>query len=72
MIKIKLSELLGMHKMTRKKLAELVGVRPNMIGDMYNGKIKKIDIEVLNKICIIFDCKIEDILIYIPEDSDNN
>ena len=50
MIKIKLSELLGMHKMTRKKLAELVGVRPNMIGDMYNEKIKKIDIEVLNKI----------------------
>ena len=36
MIRIKLSEVLGRKKMTRKKLAELANVRPNTIGDMYN------------------------------------
>jgi len=37
MIRIKLSELLGKNKMTRKTLAELVGVRPNTIGDLMKG-----------------------------------
>ncbi len=68
MIKIKISELLGMHKMTRKKLAELIGVRPNTIGDMYHENIKRIDIDVLNKICKVLDCKVEDILEYIADE----
>jgi len=41
MIKIKLCNLLGENKMTRKKLAESIGVRPNTIGDLYKGDIKK-------------------------------
>lgn len=69
MIKIKLSELLGKHKMTRKKLSELIDVRPNSIGDLYNEKVKKIDIEVINKICRQFNCKIDEVLEY-TEDED--
>lgn len=38
MIRIKLAELLGKNKMTRKALAELVNVRANTIGDLYNLK----------------------------------
>lgn len=64
MIQIKLAELLGRHKMTRKKLAELIEVRPNTIGDLYNEKVKKIDIDILNKICAQFDCNVQDILEY--------
>lgn len=68
MIKIKISELLGIHKMTRKRLAELIGVRPNTIGDMYHENIKRIDIDVLNKICKVLDCKVEDILEYVADE----
>ena len=42
MIRIKLCEVLGREKMTRKKLAELTNVRPNTIGDLYNENVKKI------------------------------
>ncbi|PHV70687.1 transcriptional regulator [Sporanaerobium hydrogeniformans] len=70
MINIKLAELLGKHKMTRKRLAELTDTRPNTIGDLYNEKCKKIDIEVLNKICTVLECNIEDILEY-KKDGDN-
>ncbi|WP_371836362.1 hypothetical protein [Heyndrickxia coagulans] len=28
--------------MTRKALAELVGVRPNTIGDLYHEKVKRV------------------------------
>ncbi|MDK0721329.1 helix-turn-helix transcriptional regulator [Clostridium perfringens] len=65
MIRIKLSELLGKHKMTRKKLAELIDVRPNTIGDLYNEKVKKIDIEILDKLCEVFECEVEDIIEHI-------
>lgn len=68
MIKIKIAEMLAKHKMTRKKLAELVEVRPNTIGDLYNEKIRKIDLQTLDKICVLFDCKLEDIIEYISEE----
>lgn len=67
MIRIKLSELMGREKMTRKKLSELTGIRPNTIGDLYREDIKKIDIQTLDKICAVFQCEISDLLEYIPE-----
>ena len=68
MIRIKISELLGVHKMTRKKLAEMIGVRANTIGNMYNENIKKIDIDVLNNICRTFDCRVQDVIEYIADE----
>ena len=61
MIRIKLSEVLGRKKMT---LSELTGVRPNTIGDLYNEKVRKIDIDTLDRICTVLECDIEDILEY--------
>lgn len=67
MIKIKLCEIMGREKMTRKKLAELTGVRPNTIGDLYRENVRKIDLQALDKICEVFKCDISDILEYVPE-----
>ena len=69
MIKVKLCELMGREKMTRKKLSELTGIRPNTIGNLYKGDIRKIDIKTLDQICAIFKCDISDILEYIPNES---
>ena len=68
MIRIKLCELMGREKMTRKKLSELTGIRPNTIGDLYREDIKKIDIQALDKICSVFQCNISEVLEYIPDD----
>ena len=67
MIKIKLSELLGKKKMTRKALAELVGVRPNTIGDLYNERVKRIDLELIDNICKELDCELTDLIEYIKD-----
>lgn len=64
MIRIKLCELMGREKMTRKKLSELTGIRPNTIGDLYKEEIRKIDIQALDKICSVFQCDISDVLEY--------
>ncbi|MBS5641593.1 helix-turn-helix transcriptional regulator [Desulfotomaculum sp. OF05-3] len=70
MIRIKLSEVLGRKKMTRKKLAELANVRPNTIGDMYNEKVRKIDLDTLDRICAVLKCNISDLLQYQDENGE--
>lgn len=68
MIKIKLSEQLGKKRMTRRELAQLIGVRPNTVGDMYNDNVKRLDITTLDKICTVLECDISDILEFVKEE----
>lgn len=68
MIKIKLSELLGKRRMSRRELAQLVNTRPNTIGDMYNETVKRLDLVTLNKICMVLNCDISDILEFVRDE----
>lgn len=70
MIRIKLSEVLGRKKMTRKKLSELIGVRPNTIGDLYNEKVRKIDLDILDRMCTVLECNVSDLLEHVTETED--
>ena len=67
MIKIKLSDLLGKHKMNQKTLSNLTGIRPATISKMYYEEIKRIDIKHLNNICQVFKCEISELLEFIPD-----
>lgn len=60
---------MGREKMTRKRLSELTGIRPNTIGDLYREDVKKIDLQTLDKICAVFNCSISDLIEYIPNDT---
>ena len=61
---------MGKEKMTRKRLAELTGIRPNTIGDLYREDVKKIDIQTLNKLCKVFNCEIGELLEYVPDNDE--
>ena len=67
MIKIKLSDLLGKHKMTQKALADATNIRPATISKMYYEETKRIDINQINSICKAFDCEVSELLEYIPD-----
>ncbi|MBE5819918.1 MAG: helix-turn-helix transcriptional regulator [Clostridiales bacterium] len=67
MIKIKLSDLLGKHKMTQKALADATKIRPATISKMYYEETKRIDISQINSICKVFDCEVSELLEYIPD-----
>ena len=67
MIKIKLSNLLGQHKLTQKALANVTGIRPATISKMYYEETKRIDISQLNSICSALNCEISELLEYIPD-----
>ncbi|NLW78233.1 MAG: helix-turn-helix transcriptional regulator [Ruminococcaceae bacterium] len=68
MIRIKLSELLGKHKMTQKALADAAGIRPATVSKMYYEEVKRVEIEQLNRICKVFGCSIADLLEYVPDE----
>ena len=70
MIKIKLSDLLGKHKMTQRALANAAHIRPATISKMYYEEVKRIDVKQLNNICKVFNCEISELLEYIPENND--
>lgn len=71
MIKLKLSDLLGKHKMTQKALAEKTGIRPGTVSKMYYEEIKRIDIMHLDSICDLFDCSLSELIEFVPEDRSN-
>ena len=68
MIRIRLSDLLGKHKMSQKALSDLTKIRPATISKMYYEESKRLDIQQLNSICHVFNCEISDLLEYIPDD----
>lgn len=71
MIRIKISELLGKHKMTQSSLAQQAHIRPATVSKMYYEEVKRIDINHLNNICKVFDCEISELLEYVPDKPQN-
>ena len=68
MIRFKLSDLLGKHKMTQKALAEVTHIRPATVSKMYYEELKRIDIKQLDNICKAFNCEISELLEYVPDE----
>lgn len=67
MIKMKLHIKLAENKMTQKDLAEKTGISKNTIGSYCNESNKHIVKEHLNIFCKLFNCKVEDLIEYIPD-----
>ncbi len=67
MIKCHLSRLMGERKLRIADLARAIEVNRSTITLLYYEKAKRIELEVLDKLCRYFDCKISDILEYKEE-----
>ena len=66
MIRIHLSRILGERRMRQKELADLTGIRPSTISDMYNEIIERVNLDHLDRICEVLDCKVSDLIEYVP------
>ncbi|WP_289102043.1 helix-turn-helix transcriptional regulator [uncultured Fusobacterium sp.] len=71
MINITLSRYLGDKRIKQSELSRISNVNKNTISALYNNETKRIDLEVLNKICNSLNCHLTDILEYIPDDDSN-
>ena len=66
-IKIRVSDLLGKHKMSMKELSDLAGIRPNTISSLYYEEAKRIEFKQIERLCKVFNCRIEDIFEFIDD-----
>lgn len=67
MIKIHLSKLMGAKRINIQALSELTGLSRSTISNIYNEKINRIDLDTLTSLCKALECKVEDLLEYIPD-----
>lgn len=62
----KLWKLMIDRKLMKKDLIVMAGISTNAMAKM--GKEENVSTEVLGKICAALNCKIEDIVEFIPDD----
>ena len=62
MIILNLSILLAERGMTQSELAQLTGIRPSTICDMYNNNCTFLKISNIEKICTVLNCDISDFI----------
>lgn len=65
-IRIKLDSLLEKSGMSKSKLSHRAEMERTQINNYCNNKITRLDTDVLARLCTALNCKIEDLLEYIP------
>ena len=61
-VKSKLSILMGIKRYNMQDVFEKTGLARTTISKLYHDKAAKINFETINKLCTLFDCKIEDLI----------
>ena len=65
-IHIKLKELLDKSSISRTRLCQWAELQPTQLNRYYNGTVTRLDIDVLARICTVLNCKIEDLIEFVP------
>ncbi|MEE1024541.1 MAG: helix-turn-helix transcriptional regulator [Acutalibacteraceae bacterium] len=65
-IRIKLDELIKQAGISKNKLSHKAEMQRTQINNYCNNNITRLDTDVLARICTVLDCKIEDLLEFVP------
>lgn len=61
-VRVHLDRLLFERDMSVKELAERIGIHPNNVSKIKNGKVEGMRFETLIRICAVLDCQPGDLL----------
>jgi Predicted transcriptional regulator len=67
MIKCHLSRLMGDRKLKISDVAESTGINRGTITRLYKETATRVDLDVINKLCEFFDCRIDELFEFIKE-----
>jgi putative transcriptional regulator len=65
-IRIKLDELIEEAGISKNKLSHKAEMQRTQINNYCNNQITRLDIDVLARICTVFNCSISDLLEFVP------
>ena len=67
MIIIKLDDLIWQNKTTAEEISKQRGLGSSTISKLRNSKNLNISLNTINKLCKYFNCKVSDLLEYMPD-----
>ena len=68
-IRIKLDELIKESGISKNKLSHRAEMQRTQINHYCNNEITRLDIDVLARICTVLECRIEDLLEFVPPEA---
>lgn len=71
-VTIKILDILNEKKLSKNKLAQLAQMERTQLNRYCNNQVRLVDLNVLARLCTALNCKIEDILEFIPTDNHKN
>lgn len=66
MIRCHLARLMGEHKMRIADVIRETGLRRNTVTLLYKETAQKVDLDALDKLCVLFDCELSELLERVP------
>lgn len=69
-MQIKLGELLKKYGMSKNKLSHRAEMQRTQINHYCNNSITRLDVDVLARICTVFNCSIGDLLEFVPPEKE--
>jgi putative transcriptional regulator len=67
-VKNNLRVLMAKHKMSIQDVHEKTGLSRTTISKLYNETSAKIGLDTISKLCILFNCEVQDLLYLEKED----
>ena len=71
-IRIKLEEVIQQSSLSKNKVAQLSQTQRGQLNHYCKGDIQRIDLAILSRLCYALDCRVEDVLEYIPPQTQNS
>ena len=68
-IRIKLDELIRKSGISKNKLSHKAEMQRTQINNYCKNKITRLDTDVLARLCTVLNCKIEDLIEFVPQGS---
>lgn len=65
-VRIKLTDMIQKRGISKNKLSQRAEMQRTQLNNYCNNTIARLDVDVLGRLCTVLDCKIEDILEFIP------
>ena len=65
-IHIKVNDLIKERNLSKNKLSHRADMQRTQLNKYCNNQITRLDIDVLARLCTALDCKIEDLLEFVP------
>ena len=69
---IKLNQVVAEKGFSKGKLAQYAEMERTQLNRYFKNDVTRLDTAVLARLCTALDCKIEDILEFVPADYDSN